>query len=266
VISNSFLITPLDPVIKLSSQDCPATANDADRRLFAEMYGSVLYGAVTTRPDLAKAMTTLGRYMSNPGPSHMQAMKRVLSYIAGTLDKGLEYKNEAWRTPGIDEPIPAHEPTTFADSDWAGDQDNLYSTTGMITFLAGGPISWRAVLQRIQAQSSAEAEYIAMGDASKDIMYVRNVISALTFYKKIGPTKMLVDSTAAIAIASKPGLNHKTKHIALRYHFIRQLITDLEIATVKINTTHNLADVLTKAVDRGTFDRLVPYIVRSMTY
>ena len=105
-----------------------------------------------------------------------------------------------------------------------------------------------------------------MGDASKDIMYVRNVISMLAFYKDIKPTKMYVDSSAAIAIASKPGINHKTKHIPLRYHFIRQLIVDLEIATVKINTTQNLADILTKAVDRGTFDRLVPYIVRSMTY
>ena len=143
-----------------------------------------------------------------------------------------------------------------SDSDWAGEVDNLFSTSGTCTFLAGGPISWRAAFQRIQAQSSAEAQYIAMGDGSKDIMYVRNVLNALGFYHRLAPTKLLVDSSAAIAIASKPGVNGKTKHIALRYHFIRQLIAE---------GIDNVADVLTKAVDRRTFERIVPYLVRAMS-
>ena len=75
---------------------------------------------------------------------------------------------------------------------------------------------------------------------------------------------MLVDSTAAISIASKPGLNSKTKHIALRYHFIRQLISDGLIDVKKVNILDNIADVLTKAVDRSVFDRLVPYLIRRM--
>ena len=152
-----------------------------------------------------------------------------------------------------------------SDSDWAGEVDNLFSTSGTCTFLAGGPISWRAAFQRIQAQSSAEAEYIAMGDGSKDIMYVRNVLNALGFYHRLAPTKLLVDSSAAIAIASKPGVNGKTKHIALRYHFIRQLIAEGIIDVVKVGTADNVADVLTKAVDRRTFERIVPYLVRAMS-
>ena len=104
-----------------------------------------------------------------------------------------------------------------------------------------------------------------MGDGSKDIMYVRNVLNALGFYHRLAPTKLLVDSSAAIAIASKPGVNGKTKHIALRYHFIRQLIAEGIIDVVKVDTADNVADVLTKAVDRGTFERLVPYLVRAMS-
>jgi len=257
--------TPMDPNVKLTTADCPAEPNEDDKRLYAEMYGSILYAAVTTRPDLAKAMTTLGKFMQNPGPSHMQALKRILRYIAGTLDYGLEYVNEPWLHPAFDYPIPAHVLLGFADSDWAGELDKFFSTSGACTFLAGGPIAWRAVFQRIQAQSTAEAEYIAMGDESKDIMYIRNILEALGFYHQLGPTRLLVDSTAAIAIASKPGLNSKTKHIALRYHFIRQLIADGVIAVEKISTLDNVADILTKAVDRVTFERLVPRLVKRMT-
>ena len=257
--------TPMDPYTKLSSADCPATPNVDDKKLFAEMYGSALYAAVTTRPDLAKAMTALGKYMANPGPSHIQAIKRVFRYIAGTIDKGLEYRNEPWKTPALPYSIAVHEPVTFTDSDWAGEQDNLYSTTGTVTFLAGGPIAWKAVLQRIQAQSSGEAEYIAMGDGAKDILYIRRVLYRMGFYRSIGPTRMLVDSTAAIAIASKPGITSKTKHIALRYHFVRKLITDGLIETVKVPTQDNVADILTKAVEKQTFVRLAPFIVRVMT-
>ena len=104
-----------------------------------------------------------------------------------------------------------------------------------------------------------------MGDESKDIMYIRNILEALGFYHQLGPTRLLVDSTAAIAIASKPGLNSKTKHIALRYHFIRQLIADGVIAVEKVSTLDNVADILTKAVDRVTFERLVPRLVKRMT-
>jgi len=257
--------TPMDPYIKLSSADCPETPNVDDRKLFAEMYGSALYAAVTTRPDLAKAMTALGKYMTNPGPSHIQGIKRVFRYLAGTVNQGLEYRNEPWKTPALPYSIAVHEPVTFTDSDWAGEQDNLYSTTGTLTFLAGGPIAWKAVLQRIQAQSSGEAEYIAMSDGAKDILYVRRVLYRMGFYRPIGPTRMLVDSTAAIAIASKPGITSKTKHIALRYHFIRKLIADGLIQTVKVPTLDNVADVLTKAVEKQTFVRLAPFIVRTMT-
>jgi hypothetical protein len=257
--------TPMDPYTKLSSADCPEKPNAEDKKLFAEMYGSALYAAVTTRPDLAKAMTALGRYMANPGPSHMQGIKRVFRYLAGTLDLGVEYRNELWKTPALPYSVPAYEPVTFTDSDWAGEQDGLFSTSGTLTFLAGGPIAWKAVLQRIQAQSSGEAEYIAMSDGAKDILYIRRVLYRMSFYRPIGPTRMLVDSSAAISIASKSGITSKTKHIALRYHFVRKLIADGYIQPVKVATQYNVADVLTKAVDKQTFMRLVPYIVRTMT-
>lgn len=96
-------------------------------------------------------MTALGRYMANPGPSHMAAIRRVLRYIIGMIDYGLEYRNERWIPSGLDNSIPASEHINFTDSDWAGEKDRSLSTTGTVTYLAGGPINLRAQLQSVKA-------------------------------------------------------------------------------------------------------------------
>jgi len=255
--------TPLDPAVKLSAEDCPKIPNEEDKKLYASILGSVLYGAVSTRPDLSNAMTVLGRYMANPGPSHMTAIRRVLRYIVGTLDYGLEYRNERWTPSGLDYSIAASELINFTDSDWAGDKDKSLSTTGTVTYLAGGPISWRAQLHKGQDLSSAEAEYKALGNGAKDVMYCRNVLKELDFYPVLQETKMLCDNNAAIAIASGPGINSRTKHIALRYHFVRQLVSSKEVKPTKVGTKDNVADLLTKATDVETFRRLVQHLVKA---
>uniref|UniRef100_A0A7S0U4E2 Reverse transcriptase Ty1/copia-type domain-containing protein n=1 Tax=Hemiselmis andersenii TaxID=464988 RepID=A0A7S0U4E2_HEMAN len=202
---------PLDPVIKLSVEDCPAEVNDTDRKLFMEINCSLLYAAVFTRPNIAKAMTMLGRFMANPGPAHVIAIKRVLRYVVSTLDRGLKYTNKPWHVKALSTEIPVHEIVNFTYSDWAGDLNTRNSTSATCEFIACRPLSWLAKLQHIKAQSSWEAEYIAMGDGAKDTMYVRNALRKLDFYPTFGPTKMLVNSSAALGIASRPGINNKTK-------------------------------------------------------
>jgi len=253
--------TPLDPTVKLSTSDAPQEIDVDDRRLYLEMYGSLLYASVMSRPDLSNAMTVLGRFMANPGKKHVVAIKRVFRYIAGTLDLGLEFRKGAWLVPGLKLNVPATELIEFGDSDWAGDVDKRNSTSAYTVHLAHGPIAWRSTLQRIQALSSAEAEYVSMSDASKEVLYIRGILDGLPWFNVLPPTKMLVDSTAAISIATKHGINGKTKHIALRYHFVRKLIEDKVIEVVKVPTADNVSDILTKAVDRVTFQRLVPYLV-----
>jgi len=255
--------TPMDPSVHLTIDDCPAEVNETDRKLYMEIYGSLLYAAVSTRPDISKAMTVLGRFMSNPGPAHLTAIKRVLRYIVGTKDSGLEYRNEDWHVEALGTKVAPHEVINFTDSDWAGDIDTRNSTSATVTFIAGGPVSWHAKLQHIQALSSGEAKYIAMGNGAKDISYIRGTLGEFAFYPAIGPTTMLVDSSAALGIAAKPGVNNRTKHIALRYHFVRGLVADGVIAPRKCDTKLNAADVLTKAVDRQTFIKLAPMLVKA---
>ena len=258
--------TPLDTTKPISASDCPEQPIEEDRRLYASMFGSILYGAIGTRPDLAKAMSLLGRYMHNPGKPHIAALKRVLRYISRTKHYGLVYKAEDWTVPGIECPYNLTDIVAWTDSDWGGDLDNRLSTSGSIIMMAGGPVAWKSKLQRIQSHSSVEAEYISMGDGAKDVMYIRNICKESDFYPSLKPTPMLIDNSSAIAISKGPGVTSRTRHIELRYHYVRQLVSNDEIAPTKIGTKDNVSDVLTKAVSTDVFNHLVPFLVSDVSF
>lgn len=169
--------------------------------------------------------------------------------------RGLHYENKAWMAPGIKELVPPSQVKGYADSDWAGDQDTAKSTTGYLVFLAGGPISFRSVLQKIQAHSSAEAEYGSMSDCAREIQYISNILQEVGLLKQTGPIQIYSDSSAAIAMTQNKGVSHRTKHIAIRYHYVKTLIEEGVVSVHKISTEVNPADILTKATDVLTFAR-----------
>ena len=261
--------SPMDPAFKITAADSEGikALGGGEKKLYMEIVGSLIYAAVITRPDICNAVAQLGRVMNNPGRAHLAAAKRVLRYIAGTLDRGLHYVNKAWTPPGYNEPISPKELNIYADSDWAGDQDTSKSTSGYLTMMAGGIISYRAALQKTQALSSAEAEYVSLSDAGREATYITNVLRELDIIPQGGPIPLYSDSSAAIAMTQYKGVNHRTKHIALRHHFIKSLIDEGTIEVRKIGTEDNPADILTKATDKVTLARhadvCVPYLQQS---
>jgi hypothetical protein len=260
--------TPMDSSFVMSTNFAPAEAlNDDERKMYLEILGSLIYAAIMTRPDIANAVAQLGRSMSNPSKSHLGAAKRVLRYLAGTVDRGLKYENKEWNAPGMDRAVQPCVALGYGDSDWAGDVDSRTSMGGSMTFLAGGLICWRAALQKIQRLSSGEAEYVNLSDCCRDIIYVRNVLAQVNIFKQTEPTPLFSDSTAAISIAQKKGVNHRTKHIALRDHFVRSLVSDDVVDVRKIHTSENPADILTKATRTDIFkthiDVCVPRVSRN---
>ena len=150
----------------------------------------------------------------------------------------------------------------LSDSDWAGNTDDCTSTTGSIVFLAGGQVSWKSKQQRIQALSSAEAEYIAIGEIVKDVMYVRNTMIKMGIIID-EPTEIKTDSTAAMGIATRAGLRDTSKHIQLRHHWVRKLINEKQVKLTKVDTKRNAADMLTKALPVDLFERHRDVVVRS---
>jgi hypothetical protein len=255
--------TPLDYINKIDDSTCPETPDPEIKRQFQEIFGCILYASCNTRPDLAVCMTILGRYMANPGAAHLTAIKRVLRYIAGSLDRCIEYKNSNYKLLS-GEVINPHQLINFTDADWAGDADRRLSTSGTITMLAGGPVSWRSQTQKLQALSSMESELIASCEGAKDIMYFRNTFAQSHFCSSQGPTPMYIDNSAVLDATGTEGINQRTKHIAMRYFYVRSLRRQGEIKTIKCLSAHNASDILTKITDGKTLTTMCSFLMRTI--
>ena len=213
---------------------------------FMSMVGSLLYAAVMTRPDIAYAVQALGRHMQGAGPEHVTAAKRVMRYLQGTRMLGIKYG-----------PVKASELELigYCDSDWGSDLDTRRSTTGWIFMIGGGAVSWGSKLQPTVALSSSEAEYMAASAAVQEAMYTRSLLSSLGM-EQIGVTKIYEDNQGCIALSENPVMHRRTKHIDIRYHFIRERVESGEVKLCYVPTEQQLADLLTKPLGRQQVIRL----------
>lgn len=223
---------------------------DKPDTLYMSIVGSLLYASIMTRPDISFAVQALGRHMQASGPEHMVAAKRVLRYLQGTKELGLVYEAgdiSRGSKPSI---------VGYSDSDWAGDHDTRRSTTGYLFMLNnGGAVSWSSKLQPTVALSSAEAEYMAVCAAVQEAIHLRQLISDLG-YMQDQPTVIFEDNQGCIAMSANPVFHKRTKHIDIRYHFIRERITSGDVELRYVATEYQLADLLTKALPRPRINSL----------
>ena len=226
------------------------TASSEDITWYQQAIGSLLYAALLTRPDIAYATSMLGRYASNPSPEHIKAIKRVFRYLKGTLDYNITYKGDYNSSPYI---------TGYTDADYAGEKDEYKSTTGYIFYLANGPISYKSKLQSITAQSTTEAEYIALANSAKEATYIKALITELGLYQQSN-IPIYSDNNGAIQLANNPAYHERSKHINVRYHFIRQKLADNTISIHYIPTKNQKADGLTKPLTTKRFKEFIDLI------
>jgi hypothetical protein len=172
---------------------------------------------------------------------HQQAMKRIIRYVAGTLNHGLYYS----RCPGE-----AHL-VGYSDSDHAGDIDTSKSTSGIL-FFSKSLVSWQSVKQQVLALSSCEAEYIAASTASTQVLWLVRLLGDL-LDRDTGVVELRVDNKSALALAKNPIFHERSKHIRVRYHFIRGCLEEGSFKARYINTKDQLADLLTEPLGRIKF-------------
>jgi hypothetical protein len=213
------------------------------------MVGSLLFAAVQTRADIQHGVSQLGRYVSNPKLQHWNAAKRVLRYLKGTAGLGLKFHGfKQGVTNMILGPV-------FADANWARDLDNRRSTTGILVKLNGCAIAWKSRMQQSVAFSTAEAEYYALGDAAKELLWLRQMLKELGFEQESG-TLLLGDNQAA-NITTKNNTHHsRMKHIDVRHHGIKESVERKQIAVRWCPTALQQADLLTKGLGRNIFENL----------
>ena len=235
---------PADPHSCLvKSPKAAAEGGNSNSTAYRALLGSLLYVAVMTRPDISYAVIAASRHCENPDKSHWKAAKLVLAYLAGTSRYGLCYSKTN---------VP-NELTGYADSDFAGCKDTRRSTSGMLFSLNGAPVGWKSHLQKPVAQSTAEAEYYAAGHASKDIVWLRNVLSQLGL-DQTGPTTLFCDNQSAMAMVHNPVFHERTKHIEVKYHYIRQVVESKKMSLEYVPSEDQLADILTKPLSAPAFE------------
>jgi Reverse transcriptase (RNA-dependent DNA polymerase) len=211
-------------------------------RAYQSAVGSVMFAMLCTRPDIAFSVAILSKFAQNPTPIHEAGVQRVLRYLHGTNARGITYTGT---TPVSEEP----QLTGYCDSDWAADRDDRKSITGYAFLLSGGAISWSSKKQKTPSLSSVEAEYMAAAAAAKEALWWRTQLRGLG-YDTAHATTLYSDSQGSISLSKNPDHHANTKHIALRYHFIRHHVGKRNVRLEYINTTAMAADVLTKALPR----------------
>ena len=244
--------TPLAPHFKLSASQCPKTEEEREymsKVPYSNAVGSLMYAMVCTRPDISHAVGTVSRYMHNPGKEHWQAVKWILRYIQKTLDVGLIFEK--------DDMVGQHV-VGYCDSDYASDLDKRRSTTGYVFTLAKAPVSWKSTLQSTVALSTTEAEYMAITEAVKEAIWLQGLLDDLGVGQK--QVTVFCDSQSAIHLAKNQVYHARTKHIDVRYHFVREIIEEGGVLVQKIKIDDNPADMLTKVVTMIKFNHCLDLI------
>jgi hypothetical protein len=220
-------------------------------REFMSMVGSLLYAAMVTRPDIAYAVQALGRHLQGTTDEHFVAAKRVLRYLKGTKELGLKYGT----SPG-GEPIVVG----YADADWASDKETRRSVTGYLFTLNGAAISWSSKLQPTVALSTSESEYMAACYAAQEAIYLRRLMGSLGFAQG-EPTIIREDNMGCIGMSENPILHQRSKHIDIRYHFLREAVSNGQVLLTFIPTSEQIADLLTKALPKARTQMLRDQVV-----
>ncbi|CAI5969611.1 unnamed protein product [Closterium sp. NIES-64] len=205
---------------------------------YPELVGCLMYLMTCTRPDLAYPLSILARYVA-PGrhrPEHMAAAKRVLRYLCSTSGMGLVLGGRRREVL-----------TGHADASWADDQATQRSSQGYTFSLGSGSVSWRSTRSSSVLGSSCEAEIYAGAMAAQELRWLTYLLTDLGETPR-SPPVLYVDNKAMLALCREHRLEHRTKHIALRYFLARELQQRGQLRLAYVASEANTADIFTKAL------------------
>ncbi|GJS84715.1 retrovirus-related pol polyprotein from transposon TNT 1-94 [Tanacetum coccineum] len=244
---------PMDTsMVEKSKLDDDKEGKEVDPSHYHGVIGTLLY-LTASRPDLQFSICMCARYQARPTEKHLHAVKMIFRYLKGTVNQGLWYPKDS-----------SIALTAFSDADHAGCQDTRHSTSGSMQFLGDRLVSWSSKRQKSVAISSTEAEYIAISGCCVQILWMR---SQLTDYG-LGFNKipMYCDNKSAIALCCNNVQHSRSKHIDIRFHFIKEYVENEAIELYFVNTEYQLADIFTKDLARERIEFLINKLgMRSFT-
>ena len=212
----------------------------ADAKNYRSLVGSLMY-AILTRPDVCTAVSMSARYLNSPTQAHFIFATKILRYLNATKSLCLTYTKS--KEPNL---------ICYADSSFADDVESCRSRYGFAIFFGKALISWKSKLGPGVKLSTAEAEYICALHASKEIMWIKNMLKEL-YLGDDKPVTIHEDNQACIHMAQNPIVSGRNKHMSTKMHYLRERIQEGDIKLKYIPTKQQLADILTKNLPAALF-------------
>ncbi|SGY15947.1 BQ5605_C012g06710 [Microbotryum silenes-dioicae] len=209
---------PMTPGLSLTA--VPGQGTERIQSWYLQAIGSLLYISLGTRPDIAFAVLYLSRFANNPGRRHWIAIKHVLCYLCATYRDELLYARGPAKVTGV---------VGYSDANWGACIDTSISTMGFVFYLAGSAVSWSSKRQTWVADSTTDAEYLALSHAGKEAIYLTQLLSEL-HVRPIDAAHIFTDNKATAAVAHDPVRTSGTRHIHLREHFVRDMVNQGNIS------------------------------------
>ena len=182
--------------------------------------------------------------MQKPYMEHLNVVKQILRYVAGTKDLALKYSK-----------LPSFVLSRFLDSNYGGDRDDKKSTFAYVFSIGSGAISWASKKQPTVTLSTTEAEYRAMSVAAQEAIWLRLLLNEIG-YKQNDPSLILSDNQSTISLAKNPVFHQRTKHVEIQAHFIKEKVLDDIIHLEYCPSTVNSANLFTKPLPKAQFNKL----------
>jgi hypothetical protein len=235
-------LSPYDMQVKLVKEG--TLLDPTDKELYQKLVGMLFYASNNTRPDLCTSVSIVSSFVTNPTEEHMLGVKRILRYVKGTLHYGILLGGNA----DVDILV------GYSDADWAGCLDTRRSRTGYTFHIGSGCITWQSKKQPTVALSTAEAEYLSLSSATKEMLWLRQLLAELGFPQQA--TIMNQDNQSCIQLANTNSNNQRTKHIDIRYHSCREAVKSGKMTVKWCPTKEMYADIMTKPLATPRFLQL----------
>ena len=237
--------TPRFVSIKTTEDD---KISDEKQERFRSGIGMLMYLVKHSRPDIANPVRELSKRLDGANQGQYLEMLRIIKFVINTKEKGLNIRpdqmdeNRIWRIRAV------------SDSEFGGDPETRISVGGWLIYFQNVPVLWCSRAMRCVTLSSTKAEYVAMSEVVKDVIFLRNILESIGEEVEF-PIIVEVDNTGAIFLGLNRTTGQRTKHIDIRYHYVREYIDDGIVKVVFVSTKENDADIFTKNVTSEIYER-----------
>ncbi|XP_019178882.1 PREDICTED: uncharacterized protein LOC109174044 [Ipomoea nil] len=233
---------PISVPMELNAKLCAHEGKSLeDATVYRQLVGSMIY-LTLTRPDLSFAVGVMSRYMQSPKKPHLEAARRILRYVKGTLGQGVMYKRSGGNTLA-----------GYSDADYVGDCGTRRSTTGYVFMLGCGAVSWCSKRQPTVSLSTTKAEYRAAAMATQEstwlVQFLRDLHQSTEY-----SIPLYCDNLSAVCLAENPVFHARSKHIEVHYHFIKEKVLKGEVQMIHFRTDEQVSDMFTKSLSCSKLD------------